>query len=96
MTKSSPARKARKLKKKLDKPRKKMTEAQLKEALKNVKIKKEITEACEHKELKQVVQGSAWYQCEECNFIFFLRDIPGWKPEAFKELMRMLIKKIKW
>lgn len=96
MTKASPTRKLKRIKKKLDKPRKKMTEEQLKEALKKVKVRKEITEGCEHKKLNQVIQGSAWYQCKKCKFIFFLRDIPGWKPEAFRELMKMLIKKIKW
>lgn len=78
----------------------KLTRAQLKrlnKELKNAKVRTEITEACEHPELKQLVEKSGWYQCKnpKCLIVFFLNNMPGWNPTNLLSSMSMLVKNIK-
>jgi len=78
----------------------KLTRAQLRrlnKELKNAKVRTEITEACEHKELEQLVEKNSWYQCKnpKCRVIFFLNNMPGWSPSGLINLLASLAKHVK-
>lgn len=78
----------------------KLTRAQLRrlnEELKKAKVKTEITEACDHPILEQLVEKNSWYQCKnpKCRTVFFLHNMPGWLPSGFINMMSGLAKNIK-
>ena len=66
----------------------------VKNTLNKTEITTEKTEACQHKELIQILEKDAWYQCKKCKMIFFLEGIPGWTDESFDNLIGKFIKEL--
>ena len=69
----------------------------LSDVLKKVRFTKEETLECEHIIMSQLVEKTPWYQCEnpKCRTIFYLRDVAGWKPSAFLNVLTEIVKAIK-
>ena len=73
------------------------TPSDMKVALENELEYYESNLECEHITMSQLVEKTPWYQCEnpKCRTIFYLRDVAGWKPSAFLNVLTEIVKAIK-
>jgi len=59
------------------------------------RVKKEETEACEHKRLRKVIPEDIWYRCTKCQRIFMIPLEISWEKKNLGMLLSKLQEELK-